>query len=314
MARRLLAVALVIGLGGWTVSAQGRTTFVLTDGERVSGALSSRGTVNGNQLSLAVPGEPDRIFRNGEVAAIEFGGGAPRANELSALPSGGQMIALRSGETRPGYLITIVGGTTVRWQDQGGSTRNIPVRDVARIYLNARSARNAYASPADGDRYSSGGYNGGYSRGGAGYSGYDSRASNANGQSRGYGSRNNFNNNNLANPIDIPGHAPWTDTGIDVMRGDLLRFDAQGQVTFIQGANSAAGPAGGAAKSQRYPVPSAGVGALIAKVGNSGTPFLVGDNRNTVTMPATGRLWLGVNDDDFNDNAGSFKVTVIRGQ
>jgi hypothetical protein len=85
-------------------------------------------------------------------------------------------------------------------------------------------------------------------------------------------------------------------------------------VTFIQGANSTAGPAGGATRSQRYPVQSAGVGALIAKVGDSGTPFLIGDNRNSVTMPATGRLWLGVNDDNFNDNAGSFKVTVIRGQ
>jgi hypothetical protein len=29
-------------------------------------------------------------------------------------------------------------------------------------------------------------------------------------------------------------------------------------------------------------------------------------------MPATGRLMLGINDDDFDDNSGSFRVVVIR--
>jgi len=314
MARRFFAVALALGLGGWTVAAQGRTTFVLSDGERVSGALNSS-TGTGGQFSLAIPGQRDRVFRNGEVAVIEFGGGQPRDDELTALPGGGQMIALRNGELRRGSLVGISAGATVRWRDQGGSLQNIPVRDVARIYVNPRNARNAYANSGYGR-----GYTGGYdSRSGQGYSGssaYDSRSSGQYGSNQYGQNRNTRNrpNNNLANPIDVQAQAPWTDSGIDVMRGDSLRFDAQGQVTFIQGANSQVGPAGGSAKNQRYPVNSAGVGALIAKVGNNGTPFLIGDNRNAVSMPATGRLWLGVNDDNFSDNAGAFKVTVISGQ
>jgi hypothetical protein len=308
MGRRILAIALAIGLGGLALSAQGRATLVLTDGERVSGTLVPRGAMNGNQLVLAIPGEPDRIFRNGEVAVIELGGGLPGANELATLPRSGQMIALRNGETRVGYLVNIA-GNTVRWQDQGGAAQDFALRDVAHIFLNPRSARNAYSNQAYDSRYGSG-YNSGSSQRYG--SGYDARSSSQYGQNRGY--RSSSNTNNLASPIDVTGQTPWTDSGIDVMRGDSLRFDAQGQVTFIHGALAPAGPAGGSAKSQHYPVQSAGVGALIAKVGANGSPFLIGDNRNAVSMPATGRLFLGINDDDFNDNSGSFQVTVIRGQ
>jgi hypothetical protein len=303
MARHgILAIALAIGLGGLVLSAQGRATFVLTNGERVSGTLATRGTMNGNQLVLAVPGEPDRIFRNGEVAVIEFGGGSPGANELSALPRGGQMIALRNGETRVGSLVNIA-GNTVRWQDQGGATQGIALRDVARIFLNPRSARNAYSNPGS-DSRSNSGYNSGNG------SGYDSRSANQYGRNRSYGSSRDP--NSLASPIDVTGQTPWTDSGIDVTRGDSLRFDAQGQVTF--GGDALAGPAGGPLKGQHYPVQSAGVAALIGKVGSNGSPFLIGDNRNAISMPATGRLFLGINDDVFNDNSGSYKVTVIRVQ
>src|SRR5258707_8346243 len=127
MARRGFAVALAVCLSGWIVSAQGRTTFVLTDGERVSGMLSTRDAVRGNHLSLAIPGQRDQIFRTDEVAVIDFGGWSPRANELSALPQGRQMIALRNGATLVGYFVNILRGDTVRWQDQRGATRDIPV-------------------------------------------------------------------------------------------------------------------------------------------------------------------------------------------
>jgi hypothetical protein len=312
MARRFFAIALAVALGGWALSAQERATFVLTDGERVSGTLGWRGAMNGNRLVLAVPGRADRIFRNDEVAVIEFGGGWPRANELSALPLGGQMIALRNGETRVGYLLDIA-GNTVRWQDERGATRDIALRDVARIFLNPRTARHVYSNQGYDARYrpdsSSSNTQGYASRYG---SDYYARSSNQYGQNRSYRSSESI--ANPGNPIDIAGGTPWTDTGIDVMRGDALRFDAQGQVTFIHGATPPAGPAGGAPLSQHYPVRSSGVGALIGKVGPNGSPFLVGDNRNAISMPATGRLFLGINDDDFNDNSGSFRVTVIRGQ
>ena len=108
---------------------------------------------------------------------------------------------------------------------------------------------------------------------------------------------------------------PWTDAGLDVIRGDVYRFNDLGGIAFIHGPNNTANAGGKTEmKSDRYPVPSAGVGALIGKVGMSGTPFLVGAGNRPITMSAGGHLWLGVNDDNFSDNSGVFKVTITRGQ
>ena len=49
-------------------------------------------------------------------------------------------------------------------------------------------------------------------------------------------------------------------------------------------------------------------GILIARVGNAAT-FAVGDRR-TVRAPASGELFLGVNDDFLGDNRGEYRVSV----
>ena len=56
------------------------------------------------------------------------------------------------------------------------------------------------------------------------------------------------------------------------------------------------------------PLPSALAGALIGRIGN-GAPFGIG-NQTLVPMPATGELFLGVNDDEVGDNSGGFVVDV----
>lgn len=49
-------------------------------------------------------------------------------------------------------------------------------------------------------------------------------------------------------------------------------------------------------------------GALIGRIGN-GTPFGIG-NQRFIVAPASGLLFLGVNDDGFGDNRGNFQVVV----
>ena len=49
-------------------------------------------------------------------------------------------------------------------------------------------------------------------------------------------------------------------------------------------------------------------GGLIARVGES-APVFVGSQR-TFRAPASGRLYLGVNDDHLGDNRGEFRVQV----
>jgi hypothetical protein len=61
----------------------------------------------------------------------------------------------------------------------------------------------------------------------------------------------------------------------------------------------------------KYAVSNAPAGALIARIGN-GAAFLIGGNNQPITMPANGRLSLGVNDDHFADNSGTYSVSISR--
>jgi hypothetical protein len=109
--------------------------------------------------------------------------------------------------------------------------------------------------------------------------------------------------------VRVDANQAWVDTGINVSRGDRVAFNASGNIMVAPGASAGAGGTP-ALTSPNYPIPSAMAGALIGKVGNS-APFLIGANTQPITMPADGRLMLGINDDGFGDNTGSFSVTII---
>ena len=89
-----------------------------------------------------------------------------------------------------------------------------------------------------------------------------------------------------------------------------IQFNASGQVAYAPG--DVTGPSGArAGRNDLYPVPTMGPGGLIARVGDS-QPFPIGAGARQLTMPANGRLYLGVNDDIHADNTGSFQVGVRR--
>lgn len=109
--------------------------------------------------------------------------------------------------------------------------------------------------------------------------------------------------------IAVDANQPWTDTGLTVRAGEMLTFDVDGTVQLSDNFNDVAGPAGLAnRRALDAPLTRAAAGALIARVGNSSI-FLLG-NRRQVRAPASGRLYLGVNDDYLADNSGEFRVMV----
>ena len=113
----------------------------------------------------------------------------------------------------------------------------------------------------------------------------------------------------LSGMIRVEGRNRWTDTGINVREGQTMLFDARGTVRLA--ANDDVGGVDGALSGRREsnaPVANQPYGGLIARVGNS-APFYVGDT-NSLRAPASGRLYLGVNDDYLQDNAGDFQVVV----
>jgi len=292
MARRLFAMLVAISLGGWALAANERATFVLTSGERVSGSVvfhgDNRENLISNYLNLAVDGEAkERTFPADQVAVIEFLGGTPPRSELAALPegSGTHFLVMRNGESGPGHMVNMIGGDTLKWHDlTTNQTRDIPLRDVSRIYLNPENARRIYN------------YNG-PRRGGANTAG---------------GNANLQNVQTQPGEIEVQANVPWTDSGIAVRKGDQIAFSVRGQIAFGQGPTQTATADGnGSTKAATSPIPSLPVGAFIAKVGNS-APFPIGTNRNAITMPATGRLMLGVNDDNYSDNTGAYRVMITR--
>ena len=117
--------------------------------------------------------------------------------------------------------------------------------------------------------------------------------------------------------IDVPGNSRATDTGIDLRSGDQITFTASGTVVAGQRAGSV-GPEGGRTSGfgaiiGTRPVPNAGVGALIGYIrtidGQTSQAFFVG-SQLTLTVPVDGRLYLAINDDNYNDNSGSFNVRI----
>jgi len=108
--------------------------------------------------------------------------------------------------------------------------------------------------------------------------------------------------------VRVDANQAWVDSGVNVNRGDRVAFSSSGDIMVAPGMSAGVGGTP-AMSSAQYPVPNAPAGALIAKVGNS-APFLIGSNNQPILMPADGRLMLGINDDGFGDNTGSFSVTI----
>ena len=117
--------------------------------------------------------------------------------------------------------------------------------------------------------------------------------------------------------IDVPGTSRGTDTGLDVRSGDQIVFTASGTVVAGQRAGQVS-PEGGRTTGfgsiiGTRPVPNVGVGALIGYIrtpdGQTSQAFFIGSNL-TFTVPVDGRLYLAINDDNYNDNSGSFSVRI----
>jgi hypothetical protein len=261
-------------------------TFVMRNGDRVNGDLSYKGgtayTLNG------------RDYEAQQVAVVAFVNDDPSAAELRQIsrvdnnPNELERHAFvtRDGKVMMGKLYKFSpDGETITFDARDGGRRDISANDLARIYINPGAARSVYSNIL--------------------------RSANQVVATTGVAS-----NTAPAPPgsIAVNGNQPWTDTGINVKKGDLVSFAATGQVRVATGDSPdvVADPNGAnnfPAPRNNYPLPTMAVGGLIAKVGND-KAFGIGTLTHAISMPENGRLYLGVNDDGFGDNSGAFYVTI----
>jgi hypothetical protein len=110
--------------------------------------------------------------------------------------------------------------------------------------------------------------------------------------------------------VNVDARTQWTDAGIDVRTGQQIVFAPSGEVRW--GPNRRDGAAGerNSPVNRGRPMPERNAAALIGKIGPEGDPFFIGDERQPLRMRASGRLFLGINDDYLLDNSGSLRVTV----
>lgn len=220
-------------------------------------------------------GGNDRTVPQAEVARIDFaGGGNPssNANITNELNNGKHVFQLRSGEVIAGNLYDIGGTSPLRITVDTASGR----RDLS----SSDVARIYLSAQGSGVAATTG------STAGAQPS--------------------------VPGAIVVPGNQQWVATGITVRRGERIGFNATGEVVLSADANDKAQVTG--AFSQRKaagsPLPNELAGALIGRIGN-GEPFAIGDQKS-IQMPASGPLYLGINDDGMGDNTGQFNVVITR--
>jgi hypothetical protein len=264
---------------------------VLTNGQRVSGELTYKG---GSEYTLN-----GRDYPSSEIAIVAFESGDPSAVELNQLPTTDNpadehqkhMIVTRDGQVIHGKVYDFSSdGTTLRFDPVGATSaadrRSMPTNQIARLYITPTGARNVYASLLNSNS------NTATSSGAVVTSGVVT----------------------TPGTIAVNANQPWTDVGLTVRKGMRIAFLTNGTIGVMQGKDGVSPDGAGDINTSRagYPVQGMPVGGLIGRVGK-GKAFPIGSNSQSITMPATGRLSLGVNDDEFGDNAGAFSVRITRG-
>jgi len=248
----------------------------------VSGELTYKGgtayTLNG------------RDYPSDDIAMIAFVPGDPAAAELHQIPHVDNnpseherhIFVTRAGEVIFGKIYHIsADGSVITFDRREGGRQDVAARQLARVYVNPAAARSVYAAALN-------------------------VAPSA------------VATNGVLTPgaISVASNQPWTDTGITVNKGDRVSFTTNGQIIIASGPNpefiaTADGSGTFATPRTAFPVPVMAAGGLIARVDN-GTPFPIGSNSQPIVMPAKGRLYLGINDNQFGDNSGAFAVTIVR--
>jgi hypothetical protein len=111
--------------------------------------------------------------------------------------------------------------------------------------------------------------------------------------------------------VTLPGNIPWTSTGIQVRVGQQIYIEATGEIEWRRGRRD--GPEGehNSPSNPARPIPTRPAVSLIGKVGeDSNEYFFIGADQGPFRIRAAGILFLGINDDLFPENRGSFRVVV----
>lgn len=207
-----------------------------------------------------------------DVAVIDFGGGSMTDADWAKVSGGQPLIWLKSGETVNGQLYDISGSSPLKI--------TIKTASGEREFSSNEIGRILLARPSNA----------------VATSGTNANLASATGSG-----------------ISVSPKQPWTATGLTVKKGEILTFNATGEVQLSGDSNDVATAFGAKSgrKAANAPLPSVLAGALIGRIGTNGQAFPIGSGVS-IPMAAAGQLFLGINDDGFEDNQGELRVDVTR--
>jgi len=127
--------------------------------------------------------------------------------------------------------------------------------------------------------------------------------------------------------VTVASDVSWTDTELDVREGEEVIFRAEGGISLQRGNPMAyCGPDGYDLRTVQQPIRDKNLGSLIGSVvqlislevdektgeeiRNELIEYFYIGSGNTVRMPLTGHLFLGVNEKLVSDNEGRFSVEI----
>jgi hypothetical protein len=101
----------------------------------------------------------------------------------------------------------------------------------------------------------------------------------------------------------------WTNTGFHVKKGQRFRVSGRGQISLGNG-NFAKSEGIKSLADDKKLMPAEPTGGLIAVIGDDNNDFIFIGSGREFTASRDGMLFLGINENNLNDNSGSFEVTI----
>jgi hypothetical protein len=260
------------------VEAQGpeafpQVTAVTRSGERVSGGLQD---LANDRCYIRTSTHDDRRLPRNEVALLDFVGGGQGLPETELRHARGDnhVMVLRDGNIVTGQFIGI----------EGGGKKDFDLR----VAFRSQGGEERRVRVNEVGRVYMGRY------------GQDAATRATTGATADAGG---------SRTVRVPANSRWVDTMVSVAQGQTVNLNTSGEVNVGNGVIAGpAGAAGGQRAPNRAPLPNLPMGALVGRIGN-GQAFAVGDQRS-FPAPASGRLYLMVNDDVVSDNSGEFTVEL----
>jgi len=263
---------------------QPTVSVIKRDGVRVTGRLEALGDgLVWVRVSLA----DQQKLPLSEVMVVDFVPGASPApeSELAQARGADHLLALKDGSLVRGRLTGMQGGggsgqegrrMALFQEGAGGQPRQYEADRISRIYLGNYPAATTQTAAVP----------------------------------------------KIDQPADVPAGAiriaanqNWTPTPVTVRSGERVTFSVTGTIALSDTPGDTAGSAGSLQmrKAPNAPLLENYAGCLIARIGNS-KPFAIGNISTPISMPASGPLYLGINDDNVADNRGEFYVQLTRGR